>query len=335
MLPSTVTLQFCAFNEGAVLQEKLDNIEVLKERHPGLEVLAYDDGSTDHTRDMLASRPDLLQVIDGAGRTGKAHGMKRLAAMATGDILVFTDANVLLQDDAIDRLLAWYEDPEVGGVCGTLRYINPGESATASVGGAYWRLEEKLKALESRTGNVMGADGSIFSLRRELYPSFPDTVLDDLTVSMASVFAGRRLLKVDDVVAFERLVSGRQDEFARKVRIAARAFHTHLYLRPQLRAMGRLDKFKYRSRKLVRWFGGLFLIVGALSAFLLAATFSPWAGLGFAVVLAAAAFAGSRIHNGPAGLVTETVLALLATLIGVLKAARGQTFVTWSPAKSR
>src|SRR3546814_6771444 len=100
--------------------------------------------------------------------------------------------------------------------------MGDGESATASVGSLYWRIEERLKDEESRTGNVLGADGSIFSIRRALYPEFPDSVLDDLTVSMAVVFAGRRLVKAKDVIARERLVAGRGDEYRRKVRIAAR-----------------------------------------------------------------------------------------------------------------
>ena len=76
-------------------------------------------------------------------------------------------------------------------------------SPTAKVGALYWRLEEATKALESRTGSVMGGDGSIFSIRRSLYPDFPDSVLDDLTVSMSPVFAGKRLIRADDVIAFE------------------------------------------------------------------------------------------------------------------------------------
>lgn len=329
------TLVFCAYNEGAVMAEKLRNIEMLKLRHPDLEVLAFDDGSSDSTYEQMSARPDLLRVVRGGGRNGKAYGMKQLAAMATGDIMIFTDANVLLDEVAIDNLFAWYADPEVGGVCGKLRYLGTENSATASVGGLYWRLEEKIKSEESRIGNVMGADGSIFSLRRELYPDFPDTVLDDLTVSMAPVFAGKRLLKVDDVVAYERLVAVRGEEFSRKIRIAARAYHTHLYLRPWLAQMSTMDKFKYNSRKVVRWFGGLFLILSTVLFTGLVALVSPSLLFLVAIILAVGLAAGRKVNSGLVGAVTEIVLALIATLLGVVRAMRGQTIVTWSPAKSR
>lgn len=293
------------------------------------------DYTQDSTAEQLAARPDLLTLVRGGGRNGKAHGMKLLAARATGDVMIFTDANVMLDPAAIDNLMAYYADPEVGGICGALHYLGEDATATAAVGSLYWRLEEFLKKEESRTGNVMGADGSIFSIRRRLYPSFPDTVLDDLTVSMAVVFAGKRLIKVDDVVAYERLVAKRGEEFARKVRIAARAFHTHLFLRPQLHQMQPVDKFKYGSRKFVRWFGGLFLSLGAIGAALFVGYFSFWLLVVCVLLSALLCWVALRSTKGPVAAVAEVVIALFATLLGVVRAIRGRTFAVWNPAKSR
>lgn len=332
---TSATLVFCAYNEAANLDRKLENIAHLKARHPDLEILAFDDGSSDGSLEMLQSRPDLLTVIACGGRNGKSHGMKLLAARARGEIMIFTDANVTLREDAIDALMAWYADPQVGGVCGSLVYLGAESSATADVGSRYWRLEEQLKAEESRTGNVMGADGSIFSIRRALYPAFPDTVLDDLTVSMHVVFAGQRLIKVEDVVAYEGVVAKRSDEIARKIRIAARAFHTHRYLQPKLAEMSGLDRFKYASRKRLRWFGGGFLVLGM--AFMLIAAALASSILAFAMLVTGVLLAGLglRATNGPLASVMEIVIALLATQQGVIRAMRGETFAVWNPAKSR
>jgi cellulose synthase/poly-beta-1,6-N-acetylglucosamine synthase-like glycosyltransferase len=331
----SATLVFCAYNEARSMPEKLANIEKLKAIYPELEVLAFDDGSSDSTYEQLTARPDLVRVIRGSGRNGKAFGMKQLVAQATGDIIIFTDANVILHEDAINNLMAWYADPSVGGICGSLHYIGSGESTTATVGGSYWRLEEYLKKEESRTGNVMGGDGSIFSLRRILYPNFPDTVLDDLTVSMAAVFNGTRLIKVEDVIAYEGLVIKRGEEFSRKVRISARAFHTHLFLLPQLRKMTAMDKFKYSSRKLIRWFGGLFLIIGGLSAFVVAYSISLKVFISLLIIVVLFLSIGLYSKKGIPATVIEIIIALLATLIGIFRAVRGQTFSVWNPAKSR
>lgn len=331
----SVSLLFCAFNEAQSLPEKIENLRLLKAGRPDLQILVYDDSSTDGTAELLASAGDLLTVIKGGGRTGKAAGMKRLAAIATGEILVFTDANVILAPDAIDRLLPYYGDPEVGGVCGTLLYSNDPGSTIAEVGTAYWRLDEKLRSLESETGDVMGADGSIFSTRRSLYPQFPETVLDDFTVSMNTIFAGYRLIKAADVLAYEKSVSKRDEEMRRKIRIGARAMHTHLYLRPQVRRMSLANRFKYTSRKIMRWYGGTFLCLSGIFALaaILAVSFHAFlvcslAGLGIIAV-------SLLSHRGIFAKIGDILLATLATQIGVLRGLRGVTVVTWSPAKSR
>ncbi|HWJ69040.1 MAG TPA: glycosyltransferase [Sphingobium sp.] len=331
----SVSLLFCAYNEAAALPGKIANLRLLKARYPALEILAFDDGSSDGTGDLLAATGDLLTLVRGPGRSGKAHGMKQLAALARGDVLVFTDANVLLDADAIDALLPYYADAAVGGVLGSLRYDGAGSSASAAVGALYWRLEERLKDLESRTGNVMGADGSIFSIRRALYPDFPDSVLDDLTVSMAVVFAGRRLVKARDVIARETMVARREDEYRRKVRIAARSWHTHGHLRPQLARMSRLDRFKYASRKLVRWFGGAWIGIGAAAAFALAWLIAPVAAVALGAGCILFVMAGLQARRGPLAAIIDLLLAYLATLKGILLAMRGRTFTVWTPAKSR
>jgi len=331
----TASLLFCSYNEAGALPAKIANLRALKAQHRGLEILAFDDGSADGTGALLAEAGDLLTLVSGPGRSGKAHGMKLLAARATGDVLIFTDANVLLDEDAIVALLPYYADPDVGGVLGSLRYGGADSSASASIGALYWRIEEHLKDLESRTGNVMGADGSIFSIRRALYPTFPDSVLDDLTVSMSVVFAGKRLIKAKDVIAREMMVARREDEYRRKVRIAARSWHTHAHLRPQLHRMSALDRFKYASRKIVRWFGGLWIALGAVSALVLAWRIAPVAAIALGAMGLGLLGLGLAARRGPLAGIVDMLLAYVATLKGVLLAMKGQTFTTWAPAKSR
>jgi len=334
-VPSSASLLFCAYNEAASLPGKIANIRALKARHPSLQVLAFNDGSADETGALLDQASDVLHVIHGPGRSGKAHGMKLLAAIATGDVLIFSDANVMLDEGAIDALLPYYRDAQVGGVLGSLHYGGAQSSASASVGALYWRIEEQLKDLESRTGNVMGADGSIFSIRRSLYPDFPDSVLDDLTVSMAVVFAGKRLIKAKNVIAREMMVSRREDEYRRKVRIATRSWHTHQHLRPQLRAMTRLDRFKYTSRKIIRWFGAAWIGIGALAALAFAWRVSPIAAIAMLAAVLFFGLLGAMFRRGPIASIMDLLLAYVATLKGVLRAMRGQTFTVWAPAKSR
>ena len=331
----TVSLLFCAFNEEHSLSAKIENLRALKAARSDLQILAYDDASTDGTFELLSKASDVITIVRGSARAGKASGMKELVRAAQGEILVFTDANVLLAPDAIDRLTSYYSDPSVGGVCGNLVYTADRESVTSWTGAVYWRLDETLRSLESETGNVIGADGSLFSVRRSLYPDFPDTVLDDFTVSMNVIFQGRRLIKAPDAFAYENSVARRSDELRRKVRIGTRAYHTHLFLEPQLRRMSRLDKFKYISRKLLRWYGGIFIEAAGLFGLAAITALSPSAGAAMTLAVIALIIGSARMVSGPLARLADIVLAIFATLIGVFKAMRGDIVATWEPAKSR
>lgn len=328
----SASLLFCAYNEIDCLPRKIENLRDLKCNNPDLQILVYDDGSTDGTYELLTSVPELLTTIRGPGRTGKAAGMKRLVEQARGEILLFTDADVVVQPDAIDRLLPYYGDPDVGGVCCSVKMVSDQGSATSRTGSLYWAWDDKIQRLESETGNVMGASGAMFSVRRQLYPQFPDTVQDDFTVSMGVIFNGKRLIKAADVVAYTNSVSESGEELRRKIRIGARAYHTHCFLRPQLKRMSPRDRFKYLSHKLLRWFGGLFVALGLLFGLAAAASLSI-AAAGLLLLLALIVLAISiQAKQGHIGKMGQIGLATFATLFGVLQAMRGRTTVTWARA---
>ena len=331
----SVSLLLCAYNEAECLPRKIENLRDLKRATPDLQILVYDDGSTDGSSELLARASDLLTTIRGPGRTGKAAGMKQLVRQAEGEILLFTDADVSSQADAIERLLPYYGDPDVGGVCCSVKMLNTVPSATSHTGSFYWSWDDRIHRLESATGNVMGASGAMFSVRRELYPDFPDTVQDDFTVSMTVIFSGKRLIKAPDVIAYTNSVSQSGEEVRRKARIGARAYHTHQFLRPRLNQMQWLDRFKYFSHKFLRWFGGLFVLGGTLLGLAAVASASvPAAGL-LLVVGALTVALALRVERGVLAKLGQIGLATFATLYGVLKAMRGQTVTIWAPAVSR
>lgn len=334
-LPSA-TFVFSAYNEERALPGKIANLRAIKALHPDVEIIAYSDCSADRTLEILQENSDLLHVIGGTERAGKATGMRLMVAQATGEILIFTDANVILDPQSIAPLLRYFTDPTVGGVAGTLKYINEDASATAKVGGLYWRLEEAIKQRESRAGSTMGADGSIFAIRRALYPEVPAHLLDDMVTSMTVTFHGLRLIHATDVVAYEKNATSSRDEFRRKRRIACRAFNTHRHLWPSIvKNYGAADLYKYVSHKLIRWLGLPLLILGVAMVFgaLFAAHFymlSVVLAVGIATVLLLGALELPPFHN-----IYQILLSIVATFYGVIDSLRGKTYQIWVPAASR
>ncbi|MBB5693912.1 glycosyltransferase [Muricoccus pecuniae] len=333
---ATVSVCMCAYNEAAVIVAKAHNLLALKERSGGdVELLVYVDGGTDDTAKLLEPFRDSITVIAATERHGKSHGMRRLAAQARGELLVFTDANVMIDPEAINALRRHFADPRVGCVCGHLVYGNAVTSDTSEVNSAYWRLEESIKKLESERGMVIGADGSLFAVRRELNPPVPDDIIDDFFVSLSILCDGYRVIRGADVLAYEESVVDSGEEFRRKIRISCQAFNVHRLLWPRLRALPALPLYCYVSHKLLRWFVAPNLILAGL--FFLAALMQwvhPALVLGGLAVLAAAWFAALALGVGPVRKIWEIWLAFLATALGVLRSLRGDRFQTWSPAQS-
>lgn len=233
----TFAILVCAYNEEASIERKLANMLALRRRVGELEILVYVDAATDRTAELLEPYRNEIALVVSPTRCGKVHGMNLLAERAKASVLVFTDANVILEESAIDALGRAFADPRVGCVCGHLIYVNAQDTPTAAVGSLYWRLEEKIKDYESAFGSVMGADGSVFALRRSLHRAVPLHLLDDMFLSLNALCSGYRVVCAKDAIAFEKSVTAPREEFFRKVRIACQGFNGHRVLWPRIRRL--------------------------------------------------------------------------------------------------
>ncbi|MEJ0071254.1 MAG: glycosyltransferase [Pseudomonadota bacterium] len=237
----------------------------MRATEPSTRLLFYTDGCTDRTAAIIGAT-EHVRLIAGERRQGKSHGMNLLAAAAgDADLLLFTDANVRVDANAIAAVRRAFADSSVGCVCGHLVYVNPEESATARAGAGYWSFDEWLKRLESDTGSCVGADGSLFAIRRSLFTPVPPDIIDDFFTSLSIWCAGWRVVISPDFVAYERSAIGSREEFRRKVRIACRAFNCHRLLWPRIARLPAWDLYKYLSHKLLRWVSGACLALAALT----------------------------------------------------------------------
>jgi cellulose synthase/poly-beta-1,6-N-acetylglucosamine synthase-like glycosyltransferase len=334
--PASVSVCMCAYNEAAVIEAKARNLLELK-RHSGgqVELLVYVDGRTDDTAKLLEPFANEITVVASEERHGKSHGMRRLSAMARGDLLVFTDANVMIDREAINALRRHFADPRVGLVCGHLIYGNGAASDTSAVNSAYWSLEERIKQMESDHGCVIGADGSLFAARRALTPPVPDDIIDDFFVALSILCDGHRVIRAPDVLAYEESVVDSGEEFRRKVRISCQAFNVHRLLWPRLRRLPALPLYCYLSHKLLRWFVAPNLVLAGLFA---AAALTQWVSAWVVLVGIGAAlaiwFAALAVGIRPVSKIWEIWLAFCATALGVARSLRGDRFQTWAPAQS-
>lgn len=331
----TFTVCVCAYNEAARIREQLDRLVALRAATPDLQVLVYADAPTDGTTELLRAYGDRIELVVGTQRLGKTHGMNQLMQRARGQVVVFTDASVLVEPEVLERLRPWFADPRVGCVAGSVLVRNAADSAVAQVGSLYWRLDDAIRRLESDCASVMGAHGPLFAIRRELHRPPPDDIIDDMFVSMSVLCEGRRVVLAPDVRVWRGSASSADDEFRRKVRIACQSWNVHRLLWPSLRRADAFTLYQYLSHKPLRWLSGATLGAGALCLAAAAALAGhAWLAAAGAAGAVAVWLLGHRMGIRPFSAVAALLGALLANLVGIVQAMRGERYQTWEPARS-
>ncbi len=337
----TVSLVIAAYNEQDVLAAKIENSLALQ--YPGeLQVVVVSDGSTDQTNEIARTyqgREGYL-FVEQPENAGKTLAQNAAVRQATGEILVFSDANSIYAADALTELLAPFSDEHIGCVCGELRYVNPQHGGAGKGEGFYWRYEQFLKRTEGRLGSLVGANGSIYALRRDLFEELDSKIISDFIMPIRIRRRGWQVVYTDKAVATESTAPGFDDEMRRRRRIIARSAYSLWQERGALLPLwsSTLFAFELWSHKVMRWLVPVFLLI------LLMATTIMWMQghpLGEPVLLAQVLFYGLALMGalaprslGRFGLFyvpTHFCAINLGALGGLLAAIRGQRHTVWKP----
>src|SRR5256885_4177512 len=220
-----VTLLISAYNEVRVIEEKLNNSLALDYPHERLEIMVISDCSDDGTDEAVrrfASRG--VRLMRQTARLGKSAGLNLGVPQASGDVLVFSDANAMYRPDAIRQLVKHFGDPKVGYVVGNARYLdNAADTQAAESEGLYWKLETWLKKKESAFYSVVGGDGALYAIRRELYVPLRPADINDFLNPLQII--GRGFLGIFEpaAVCHEEAAGTFSKEFRRRVRIISRS----------------------------------------------------------------------------------------------------------------
>ncbi len=247
-----VSIVLVVRNEERVLARKVENLLTLDYPAERLEIVAVSDGSTDGTAAILreyASQTRVMVVLNQLTR-GKASGLNNAMQLASGEVVVFTDARQQIEAGALRVLLENFADPRVGGVSGELMLGNP-QFGEASEGlGLYWRIEKQIRQMEAASGSVVGATGAFYAIRRECWAAIPEeTILDDVIIPMQVVRSGARVVFEPEARVWDSLQAGQ--EFSRKVRTLTGNYQL-LRLAPWLLTRDNPIRFELVCHKLMR-----------------------------------------------------------------------------------
>jgi poly-beta-1,6-N-acetyl-D-glucosamine synthase len=308
-----VTAVMVVRNEEAVIARKLENLLTLDYPDAKLDLVVVSDGSSDRTPAILADyardarvRTRLRTLIKPVSE-GKAAGLNDAIKLATGEVLLFTDARQQIESSALRLLIENFADPDVGAASGELMLGDPANGETGKGMGLYWRIEKKIRELESASGSVVGATGAIYCARRTLLDAslLPEsTILDDVLLPMQIVRRGSRVIFDARARAWDSPDLGESREFSRKVRTLSGNYQL-LQLAPWLLSSQNAIRFEFITHKLSR-----LAVPFALLALLIASMFLPQpfyrAALGAQLAfyaLSLAALAG--VKSGPLSRVAD------------------------------
>lgn len=250
-----VTILVAAYNEEQCIEDKITN--TLSLDYPGdkLSVFFVTDGSTDNTPDIV-KKFRAVKLFHDFQRKGKIHAVNRVMKYVETPIVVFSDANTLLNTQAIRNLVRHYQDERVGGVAGEKRiYKNAEDNASGSGEGFYWKYESFLKRKDAEVYSIVGAAGELFSIRTALYEAPSENVIiEDFVMSMGICAKGYRFMYEPGAYALETASASVEEEWKRKVRICAGGFQAMVKLKHLLNPFryGILS-FQYLSHRVLRW----------------------------------------------------------------------------------
>ena len=331
-----VSLLIVAHNEQALIRQRIEN--ALAAEYPGdrLQIVIASDGSTDATVRIVGDYADRGVVcIPFSERRGKAAALRSAAEHLSGDVIVLSDANSFFRPGAIKAMSRWFLESNVGVVCG--RLVLADKKNTKNCDGLYWRFETWLKQSESQLGALLGSNGAIYSIRRELLPHLPvNAIVDDFELPLvAKLQTGCDLLFEADAIADEETPPKIASEFNRRSRIGMGAFKSLERLHPLLNPVKGWIAFTFVSHKVFRWIGPFFLIgLAVVNAFLIDRPFfetTLWFQLAFYTLAVVGLLMPAQAWPRVARLPTLFVTVNAALLVGFFKWVMGRESAVWQP----
>ncbi len=265
-----ISIVIAAYREESVIVDRVKNALQLDYPSDKLEIVIGCDGQEDRTGELVSQIDDArIRLRQFPKRRGKASVLNDCVPEARGDIVVLSDANTMMDADALKQLARHFDSPNVACVCGQL--ILTDSETGKNVDGVYWKYENFIKRCEGKIGALLGVNGAIYALRKEMYQPIPaNTIIDDFLIGMRVHLKRKTLVYEKNAIAREETAPSINSEFHRRSRIGAGAFQSLIWLWPLLSPTYGRIAFAYWSHKVLRWFCPMFLLVALIANLILA-----------------------------------------------------------------
>jgi cellulose synthase/poly-beta-1,6-N-acetylglucosamine synthase-like glycosyltransferase len=334
----TITIIVSAYNEQDVIKEKIENLLQLDYPKDMIKYFVCSDCSNDQTDDIVRSfEKDGVILIRQNERLGKSACLNKAIDLTDSEIVVFSDANSMYEPESVIKLVRNFSNSRIGYVVGRQLYKTSGKKKSNEL--TYWDYEIFIKKLESTISSVVGGDGAIYAIRRELYEKLEPADINDFYNPLQIIAKGYRGIFEPEAVCYEHQVDDVSREFQRKTRIVSRSFRNVLKI-PQVLNPLKTGIFAIQilSHKLLRWMVPVFLVLILFSnLFLLDDKFYI-----LFLVLQILYYLFALVGFINKGWLKFAVFSLpyyfflvnYASFLGIIKGLRGNIQATWQPQRN-
>ena len=258
-----VTMVVPCYNEACVLQQKIENTYGLDYPKHKLQIAFITDGSTDNSLEILAQYPG-IKTFHISRRGGKTAAENRAIRFVKTPVVIFSDANTILNKEAVRKIVRHFANEKVGCVSGEKRILTSDADVASAAGeGFYWKYESLLKKLDYQLYSAVGAAGELVAFRTDLFVQMPeDTILDDFIQSMTIAAKGYKIAYEPEAYAVETASESVYEELKRKIRICAGGWQSIGRLNNKLSILSQpVLYFQYFSHRVLRWTVNPFLLI--------------------------------------------------------------------------
>lgn len=217
-----ITIGIGAYKEENTIGKAIDNImsQKIGEKFEII-VACPDKGTADVIRELRKKNKN-LKLIKEKKREGQPAAYNKIIEKAKGRIIVFTDADAVLEKNSIKKIIDVFKDERVGAAGGRPKPLNKRNNMFGFWAHFLFEAAHKLRKDLVKRNEFYYITGPLCAIRKGIIDSMPKNAMaTDVVLGYLIKKKGWKVVYVPDAVVYQKAPTNLNDFFAQKIRTMA------------------------------------------------------------------------------------------------------------------